>query len=1450
MPQNTFVGRDYEQTVYKEFLSKETPWLLLITGLAGIGKTTLLEKFRALTPFDIQVVSLDFDKEPLLYADPLKLLEDLAQLTKSFCDQQESAEFVETLKQGRTQIEELDQQTSPIIHDSERASVQVLQKVRRLRSALQEVRHQVRELTAEAFFTQLDTYKRKQLVIMLDTCELLNEPEGWEVGQWMMNEFLPTLNVRMYQRCFVVMASRVHLQSEIIDKQDQQHLALSMLDEPAVDKYLENVGIHDPLLRQRVYEITHGHALCISIISSFSQEIGEKALSGEDISELEAEFDERASVEFINDRILNRLNPPFRELTQHGVLLRNFNQPLLKAVFPELLPELKASDLFDQFIRFPYIESKGNYRYGFHELIREVLAKKTQKDHPVEWKQYHKRALDYFASNAGMSREMEHSQEWYYHAIAYDEAQGMSAWKEAIEKARMGGLDKEIGSLLQVVYDKTLNLSPISCAIRAYERGRFEDDHTHSERASENYKEALVLFRQVGSHPKEEADVLQAFGDVQRSLTKHAEALTLYEQAYALFQAVGDSLKQANVLKALGDMQRLLGGNLNTALSSYRQALSLFRRVGNRLDEANVLQAIGEVQQDPNAALESYKQALVLFRQFGSGSEEEKEKEAKLLRAIGDLNQLLDDKDRALESYKQLLVLRRGNVTEEDNVQRTIREVEVPEIRNRLRMLAKVRSFWINGVLEESLHSAALIALGLSEQRDAVANPSVANPWRLILQQQNQPASSLPPGTHITQVYDRANGELLILGEPGSGKTTLLLELTRDLLDRAQQDDTHPIPVVFNLSSWTVKRQPLTEWLIEELFMKYQVPRKVGQRWVSTEELLLLLDGLDEVALDYREACIDAMNAYRREHGLVPMVVCSRSAEYLMQTKRLLLQSAVVMQPLTREQIEEYLISAGEKLAAVREAFDEDKVLQELATTPLMLSIITLAYSGKPVEKFSMTDSLATRRQQILDTYVQRMFSIREAGPHYTRQQSFHWLSWLAQQLVIHNQTEFYLERMQLDWLPKKLSYRLYPSIIMGLVYGLGVGLVFGFFFGLYPIPGPHHPLLGPPLLFGLGCGSLMGLLNWLLFVLLNGVIFEVLGNRETKQKPEERDNRSEESRSQKIITFLGTKPVYGLIFGLLNGVLVGWLGAANNIFYESLDRGAHIVYQKPLSSGIIYGLLNLICFTIYFAVLGKLDIKIQPAEIVTWSWKSVRHNLARSIVGGLLFGLMYGVILGGLYYEWILQISVGLGIGVGLVLTFALITGLSHEMVSKQKIMTPNQGIRNSFRNSIVLGLVTGLMTGIGIGLPQVLGSGLHVGLVFGLVFGLAIGLNFWLRLGGTACILHALLRVCLWRANYAPLNYPRFLDFAVEHILLRRVGGATSLSIAYSKSILQHCMRKLSLISKLSNYKYNFRMIVWLQSGPVVAFKNRTQHTTTPYFRKDKVARTKSRSVLVPLP
>src|SRR5262249_52363514 len=152
---------------------------------------------------------------------------------------------------------------------------------------------------------------------------------------------------------------------------------------------------------------------------------------------------------------------------------------------------------------------------------------------------------------------------------------------------------------------------------------------------------------------------------------------------------------------------------------------------------------------------------------------------------------------------------------------------------------------------------------------------------------------------------------------------------------RAEKDEAHPIPIVFNLSTWGNKRQPLKQWLVEELNTKYDVPRKLAQTWMDADVVLPLLDGLDEVTASHRGACVEEINSYRQEeHGLVPLAVCSRIADYETLTTKLRLQGAILVQPLTLPQIEGYFERIGDKLAGMRVVLRHDAELGELLTTP------------------------------------------------------------------------------------------------------------------------------------------------------------------------------------------------------------------------------------------------------------------------------------------------------------------------------------------------------------------------------------------------------------------------------------------------------------------------------------------------------------------------------------
>src|SRR5204863_4853451 len=126
--------------------------------------------------------------------------------------------------------------------------------------------------------------------------------------------------------------------------------------------------------------------------------------------------------------------------------------------------------------------------------------------------------------------------------------------------------------------------------------------------------------------------------------------------------------------------------------------------------------------------------------------------------------------------------------------------------------------------------------LGLEQAPDKIDHP-----WQTVLQQAST-SKTVPAGTPVIKLFDGLDGKLLILGAPGAGKTTLLLELARDLIARARNDPQHPIPLVFNLSTWASKRQPLKVWLADEQNQRYDVPRKLAQDWIEADAVLLLLD--------------------------------------------------------------------------------------------------------------------------------------------------------------------------------------------------------------------------------------------------------------------------------------------------------------------------------------------------------------------------------------------------------------------------------------------------------------------------------------------------------------------------------------------------------------------------------------------------------------------------------
>lgn len=735
--------------------------------------------------------------------------------------------------------------------------------------------------------------------------------------------------------------------------------------------------------------------------------------------------------------------------------------------------------------------------------------------------------------------------------------------------------------------------------------------------------------------------------------------------------------------------------------------------------------------------------------------------------------------------------------------------------KNRAFMLQRLKHNY-HELLEQSLQGAVQLELGFASKPDAVRNTAT-----LLFRQPNKPERLFPHGTSIWQVYQEANEELLILGEPGCGKSTQLYALAQYLVQQAENNQDRPLPVVFSLSSWAMRQLPLEKWMEEQLSSPlYDVPRRVSRQWVQSEQVLPLLDGLDEMDETIRASCIGQINTYHHNH-LHPLVVCSRSAEYVAAPEQLNLQSAVVVLPLNKAQVETTLTQGGEALAALRAIYERNTALQELATTPLMLNLLILTYQGLQLRQLPTKEDVL--QQQLLANYVQRMI---ESKGRYLSQQTYSWLHWLAREMSLHQQTVFILEQLQPDWLPQQIRTRYHKSIrligapLFGLIGALtlaGIGIPTGTFLGAL-IHSSINGVIGGLLGTVIG-GLLLGLMGWLVF-----------GQGGTIKLAEKMAWSWKEARRGLFVGLLiGLLPSsYGvLVGGYLRGssvLLVCALGAGvlcglfiGGIFFQlrdGLQLFQHEGYLGSLKRGLFIGML---VGGLVGPLIGLLEVHFMGLTLIEGLLCGLLSGLAGGVVGGVVDGfsntqikervqpslrqeyrrsvrnrLVFGSITGllfGLAFELVLAVVVDQA-GRGELykgLLFALIGGLSAGFIGgmlsgfstprrldDHSRILPHEGYRRSIRYALISGgivaLVAGLTIGIGGGLVLGIGFGLPIGIGEGLVLGLGFGGLFGLN----AVIQHDTLRFWLWHAKLFPWNMVNFLEDARTRHLLVRVGGS----------------------------------------------------------------------------
>lgn len=520
------------------------------------------------------------------------------------------------------------------------------------------------------------------------------------------------------------------------------------------------------------------------------------------------------------------------------------------------------------------------------------------------------------------------------------------------------------------------------------------------------------------------------------------------------------------------------------------------------------------------------------------------------------------------------------------------------QVQTRYKLLEDVRRE-VEGRLESSLHHKVLINLVKKNQ-----NQQIECRWAVEVKIGNEPSTHMAANAQIVEVFDSnaIAGKLLILGAPGAGKTTTLLEITRELSDRAFKNPDEPIPVLFNLSTWKNDKQALADWLVAELMDKWGVRVDIGRHWLENRQILPLLDGLDELELNRQEQCVKAINQllaqpYSPKH----LVVCSRQDEYELCNTQLYLNGAVCLQLLTYAQVHDYLMDVG--CPELWQSIKNEPELLKLVRTPLLLSIMTLAYEGTSFEEWQKCNSAVARRQYLFDAYIERMLKREIKHQWYAKGkapsslQTRNWLIWLSNRLKEESQAEFLIERMQLTWLQTPAQKQIY-RIGVGLIGGLIIGLVGGL---LVELNSDEQE-----------AGLIIGLLSGLLSGLTLGFWQKIQPVETVKW------NWSGKVRS-------------GLIFGLIFGAIFGLIcGLTFSLIHIS---------TIGLTKVLFFSLCAVLVFCLFGGLFGALIGGLSGPDIEKRTfpnqgiWRSAANTVVFAVVGGLIFsplGVLIGAIVPG----------------------------------------------------------------------------------------------------------------------------------------------------------------------------------------------------------------------------
>ncbi len=569
------------------------------------------------------------------------------------------------------------------------------------------------------------------------------------------------------------------------------------------------------------------------------------------------------------------------------------------------------------------------------------------------------------------------------------------------------------------------------------------------------------------------------------------------------------------------------------------------------------------------------------------------------------------------------------------------------------------------------------------------------------------------PETDILDVFEKVGGQLLILGQPGSGKTITLLQLAKALLEKAEEDDKAPFPVIFELATWKDDLD-IEQWLVYRLKENYSIDKKVSKKWIETNQLLPLLDGLDELGnILLQRKCIEKINKFSNNLQR-RLVVCCRWEEYQAAKYKLnKLSGAYRLLSLSDLEIKNYLDKFQKY--ALWNAISTSNKMQDFAQKPLFLNMMMTAYQGSNFKN----------EAQLWKNYIEERFlvDIKEyhKGLPYSPKDTKIWLGHLARILEGESTPDFLIENISYYWLQTTLEKRKFKFI-----YNICLGLLVTVSGGSVVLA-----LFASQFLSQFFLSKTFGVKKFIEFMIYLIVLLSfdaILG-----------------SLLDPITNQLIKNIIAGLFYTLF--LMCFQLDYQYKFNLEKFDISLKTII-KGIVSGTLFGnnfalILLIILYNIINPILSFISPILQDIfnrEFITGYGQQGLIYIAFIRIVFMFIGSIFGVI----YFSKV-------------------------EIKVKE---IPNQGIKKTLKNTLS---IFGLSSFLGIlffsGLVFAL-SGSFASIEY-VDEGLLIGILIALVTGGRDCLIHLILRGVLFYSGKIPRDYADFLKFAVDRKFIQQVGG-----------------------------------------------------------------------------